>query len=145
MRQMINSTDDIIGVDYGAKRIGIARVSPVAKIGEPLTVLNATEETVLEQIQSIITEYDAQACVVGLPRGLDGQDTEQTAQCKAFAEMLKNHMSTPVYMIDEAGSSKAAQQRIADTGSGAGLDAVAAAVFVEDFVNHHDKDLLLVR
>jgi len=142
---MINNTDDIIGIDYGAKRIGVARVSPVVKIGEPLIVLNATEETVLDQIQAIVTEHDAQACVVGLPRGLDGQDTEQTLHCRTFAAVLQKHVTVPVFMIDEAGSSKAAQQRIADTDSEAGLDAVAAAVFVEDFVHHRDKDLLLVR
>lgn len=140
---MINNTDDIIGIDYGAKRIGVARISPVAKIGQPLFVIDATDKA-LEQIQSIVTEYGAQACVVGLPRGLDGQETDQTKQCREFTNTLKQHVTVPVYMIDEAGSSKAAQQRIIDTGTKAALDAVAAAIFVEDFVNHRNSELLLV-
>jgi putative Holliday junction resolvase len=141
---MINSTDDILGIDYGAKRIGIARISPVAKIGQPLVVIEANDSA-MEQIQAIVSEYGAQACVVGLPRGLDGQDTDQTRQCEDFSKQLNQYLSVPVYMIDEAGSSKVAQQRIDETDSKAGLDAVAAAVFVEDFINHQDNELLLVQ
>lgn len=143
---MINSTDDIVGLDYGAKRIGVARISPVAKIGEPLSVVDATSETVFDQISEIAAQHDAQAFVVGLPRGLDGQETQQTKECHQFAQKLAgSKVALPVYCVDEAGSSKAAEQRIADTGVDAPLDAVAAAVFVEDFVSHRDKESLLVQ
>ncbi len=141
---MINKTDDILGIDYGAKRIGIARISPVARIAEPLTTIDATDSTVYDQIQDIMQQYSTQACVVGLPRGLDGQDTEQTVICRQFASKLQENLGVSVYLIDEAGSSQEARQRIHDTGDQTGIDAVAAAVFVEDFINFPNPEQLLV-
>lgn len=136
---MINNTDDIISLDYGLKRIGVARVSPIVKIAEPLAVIDAQSDDVVSQISSVVSQNEAQAVVIGLPRGLDGQETEQTSLTRDFAQDIAVKLECPVYMVDEAGSTQAAKDRIAQSSSDAPLDSVAAAVIAEDFVQHSDK------
>ena len=133
----------VIGLDVGERRIGVARVHPIVKIAEPLAVINTADGDQYEAVQAVIAEHQADGVVVGLPRGLDGQETAQTAYCRNFARELKEHVAVPVYLIDEAGSSKEADERL-KVNPGASRDSVAAAVFLEDFIVDKNQQSLLL-
>jgi putative holliday junction resolvase len=123
-------------LDVGEKRIGIARINSLAKIPEPLDPINVLEETdVVSRINSILKDYDAFAVVVGLPRGLDGQETSQTRSSIEFAKKVKSSLDTKVYMIDEAGTSKSADEIIKNNQS-LSRDSVSACIILEDFINY---------
>jgi putative Holliday junction resolvase len=130
-----------IGLDVGERRIGVGRINEFAKISEALEVINTENVDVLEEIKSVIIEHQAEGIVVGLPRGLDGQETDQTKYCIEFANSLKSELSIPVYMIDEAGTSLAADERISKSNE-ISRDSVAAAILLEDFVSHTNKQEL---
>lgn len=133
----------IIGLDIGEKRIGVARISTVAKIAEPLEVIETSSQDVTGKIKQVINEYQADAVVAGLPRGLDGQETAQTKYCQDFARQLATELTVPVYMIDEAGTSKEADARIGAS-TNISRDSMAAAILLEDFVYYKNQDLLRV-
>lgn len=135
-----NKNYSYIGLDVGERRIGVARINDMVGIAEPLDVIDATESEVIDNIRSTVSIHQADAIVVGLPRGLDGQETEQTVYCREFALDLKNKMQIPVYMIDEAGTSLAADDIIAKTKNNFSRDSVAAAIMLEDFVTHKNKE-----
>jgi putative holliday junction resolvase len=130
-----------IGLDVGERRIGVGRINEYAKISEALDVINTENTDVIESIKLIISEHQADGIVVGLPRGLDGQETDQTKYCIEFAQSLKSKLSIPVYMIDEAGTSLAADERILKSNE-ISRDSVAAAILLEDFVSHTNKQEL---
>jgi putative Holliday junction resolvase len=130
-----------IGLDVGERRIGVGRINEFAKISEALDVINTENTEVLESIKLIISEHQADGVVVGLPRGLDGQETDQTKYCIEFAHSLKPAITIPVYMIDEAGTSLAADERISKSNE-ISRDSVAAAILLEDFVSHTNKQEL---
>jgi len=140
---MKNSLEhDIIGVDYGEVRIGVARINPIVGIAEPLTVLSHISETkVFEALEEIRRQYNADRYVVGLPRGLDGQDTAQTAVCRQFALLLRSTTKVDVYVIDEAGTTEQAKIR---QRPGQAIDAVAAGILLEDYVHHPHPEGLRV-
>ncbi len=138
-----NSGRTIIGIDVGERRIGVARIHSVVKIAEPLQPIETAKQNATEEIGRVIEEYGADAIVVGLPRGLDGQETAQTSYCREFAEKLSIDIKTPVYMIDEAGTSKAADERIGNNKS-ISRDSVAAAILLEDFANYSNQELLRI-
>ena len=72
----------VLGIDYGEKRIGIARASRVARLPEPLlTITNSGDVTT--KIKQLASEEDATTLVVGLPRSLEGVDTEQTIDSRS--------------------------------------------------------------
>ena len=139
---MING--EIIGLDYGSVRIGVARINSVAKPSQPLEPIIANnDDTILLAVNKLITNPDAVAIVVGLPRSLEGQDTDQTRSAQAFARKIQTATRVPVYMIDEAGTSKVARERIGEK-KNQSIDSAAAAILLEDFINARDTELLRV-
>ena len=57
---------NILALDVGQVRIGVAVASLVAKMPRPLTTINSSSE-VYADIQKLADEQDAQIIVVGLP------------------------------------------------------------------------------
>jgi len=131
-----NSTGSILALDVGDKRVGVARASLIARLPKPLTTLLRGEDF-FRELQRVVTEEDAAALVVGLPRGLDGQTTAQTRATEAFVAELKRHIDRPVHLQDEALTSKQARAEL-DAGKKqyrrGDIDALAATYILEDFL-----------
>jgi putative Holliday junction resolvase len=134
---------NVIGLDVGSKRIGVARVNTVVKLPEPLKHIEVEKQDAFQSIQLLISEHEASAIVCGLPRGLDGQETAQTAISREFALKLKEFTNIPIYMIDEAGTSKEADIRLAGNSS-ISRDSMAACIILEDFIAQDNSEALLV-
>ena len=141
MTQTQSDFVEYISLDYGSKHIGVARINTAVRIAEALAPIDNSRD-VISQISSVINEHKSTGLVIGLPRGLDGQETDQTNEAKAFAEDVKSAVDIPVFMIDEAGSSAKAQERIGTDKTS--LDSAAAGVIAEDFVAFSDKDSLRI-
>lgn len=127
--------DQILALDVGSKRLGVALANGVARLPRPLTTLDA-ETDVLAQLERIIRDEAVGRLVVGLPRGLDGQETAQTASVRAFAKSLAR-FNLPVHLQDEALTSRKAESELAARGkvyNKADVDALAATYILEDFL-----------
>lgn len=117
----------------GSKRVGIARGSSLARIAQPLAVVPAGQAVAkLSELAS-----GADAIVVGLPRGLDGQETGQTALVRQWVVQAKAEIDRPFYWQDEALTSVTAE---AKGGLTAEVDAEAALVILQDFLNSAEED-----
>lgn len=128
----MNKPTTLLGLDVGQKRIGVARGSSLARLASPLMVVNVDGKE-LAQLGSLITQEGAAALVVGLPRGLDGQDTAQTATVREFAKSLDS-LGLPVYWQDEAGTTKQAEAEAG--GRATNIDARAAAIILQDYLDN---------
>jgi putative holliday junction resolvase len=123
-----------LGIDYGATRIGLALADDQAKLAHPLTTVTAAALA-----DTIKREGPFDAVVVGLPRGLDGQETAQTLAVRRFCDDVlwrKLHID-PVFQ-DEAGTSALAEERLQESGKKydkADIDAEAAAIILQDYVD----------
>lgn len=126
-----------LGFDYGAKRIGTAvgqRITGTATALCTLAAHNGTPDW--ERISALLEEWRPDALVVGLPRHADGTDSEITRAARAFAQQLEGRYRLPVYLMDERLSSQAAARLQQDgTGSSAGIDAVAARIILQDWLD----------
>lgn len=131
---------ELIGLDVGEKNIGVARVNTLAKIAEPLKEIKAGPEA-FSDVLTAVQEHGAVAVIIGLPRGLDGQETAQTAKIKQFTADFAKQTELPIYMIDEAGSTKEAEKRLVSNPN-ASIDSLAATVFLEDFVSSSKQSLM---
>jgi putative holliday junction resolvase len=123
-----------LGIDYGHKRIGIATADSEAKLATPLGAVGSHELADLIQ-----REGPFEAVVVGLPRGLDGQETAQTLAVRRFTDDVlgRTHGVDPVFQ-DEAGTSGVAEDRLAESGkpyTKADIDAEAAAIILQDYLD----------
>jgi len=122
---------EIIGLDLGLKRTGVARLNTVARIAEPLKPIDM-DDGLVTKLSAVVAEHETQAIVAGMPRGLNGQETEQTAWAQKIVEELRAAFEIPVFTIDEAATTKFAEERAFKDQS---IDSVAATIIVEDFVN----------
>ena len=126
----INLSGDLIGLDLGKSRTGVARINVHARIAEPLDEIAMSGQFV-DQVACIVKDYEAACIVAGVPRGLNGQETEQTKWALEMIAQLQDVLSVPVFSVDEAGTTKAAEERVRP---GQSVDSVAASIIVEDFL-----------
>jgi len=131
----------VLALDVGAKRIGVAIANAMARIASPLTTLDATQTTA-EGIAMLVDEHKAIALCIGLPRGLDGQETDQTRAVRAFADEVRKKVSVAVYLQDEAVTSRQAEAELQARGKPyvkGDIDALAATYILEDFLQAHKE------
>lgn len=132
-----NSNKNILAFDVGDSRIGVAAASHIARLARPLGVLN-NNETVWEQIAQLIKTENAGVLVVGLPRSLQGKDTEQTRIVRSFASKLKQNTGFDVILQDEALTSRQAEAELHSRGkpfAKGDVDALAATYILEDYLS----------
>lgn len=128
-----------LGIDFGLKRIGLALSDPQGKMALAYqTLYKENREQIFASILQIINEKKVEALVVGLPYGLDGQETLSTKQAKNFSQSLQSRTGLPVYTFNEALSSQEAQSRLKAAGTKSKkikeiLDQEAAAIILESF------------
>ena len=135
-----HNPQEFLGVDVGGSRIGIARGSSRARIAEPLKTVDAKHAISL--LQSIAKDNHAQGLVIGLPRGLDGQETPQTTAVRAWTAKAKSQIGLPFYWQDEALTSHQAKQGQSISNQ-ADIDAGAAAIILQDFLDTPDDQRVL--
>jgi putative Holliday junction resolvase len=138
-----NSTTpaSVISIDYGLKRIGIALASYEANIASPLITLD-NDDKFTESLSKLIEDNNVNQLVVGLPRGLDGQDTSQTKAAEDFAAALVSRLNLPTDMQDESLTSVKAKEELEARGSNYDrreIDSLAASYILSDWLLGHGK------
>lgn len=136
-----NQSSTIIGLDVGGRRIGVAVASLSARLAGPLMTLE-NKEDIYEQIAILVEQVIATRIIVGLPRGLDGQETAQTLQVREFVDKLKWRVSIPIELQDEALTSRQAEEEFRQRGidySKADVDSLAATYILDDYLFGHPE------
>jgi putative Holliday junction resolvase len=125
----------IIALDVGEKRIGVAMGNSISRLPAPLMTLD-NDKKALQSLLELVGKHNANAIVVGLPRGLNGQETAQTRVIHEFIILLKENTNLPIYSQDEALTSKKAEKELKDRGvryNKGDVDALAATYILEDY------------
>lgn len=142
-------TGRALAVDLGTKRIGLALSDASGTLARPFKTLRVTPEGALSLV---VAEVDALSrdgeglavVVIGVPGHLDGRPSDETRRARAFIDQLRRRVSIPVVGEDERLTSREAEQRLAVHERDwrkrkAQLDAAAAAVFLQDFLDRGDQ------
>jgi putative pre-16S rRNA nuclease len=138
----------VLAIDVGERRIGLAISDVTRTLARPLMTLKVTSraeavERVAAEIANLIAEDDGLGMVVvGLPVRLDGSANEQTPRVAAFIEALKVRTTIPILTADERLTSREAESLLAERTRDwrerkARLDAAAAAVILQDYLEAH--------
>ena len=137
----------ILALDVGRRRVGLAISDPSAMLARPLMTIDVSGtdpvDRVATEIERLVAEDDGLAAVVvGLPRRLDGAASDQTAAVEQFIARLAARVPVPITTEDERLSSREAESRLALRERDwrkrkAQLDAAAAAVILQDYLDRH--------
>lgn len=115
-----------LAFDFGTRTTGVASGNTLTGQATPLCSLALQGDARLEAIGKLITEWQPDALVVGVPFHPDGAAHVNTRRARAFAAELQARFELPVHLTDERYTTTAARE------SGArDLDAAAAALILE--------------
>jgi putative Holliday junction resolvase len=101
---------NILAVDYGEKRVGLAIADENLKIPLILKpIIGKTEKQVLEDIAKICQEKDVKKIVVGLPLSFDFKENPKCQKIRKFAEKIKELVKVEIVFENEVFSTEAAK------------------------------------
>jgi putative Holliday junction resolvase len=136
----------VLAIDVGGRRVGLAISDRTRTLARPLETIVVTSETdavdrVARRIDELAAEEDGvTTIVVGLPARLDGSASNATPVVIKFIDALKRRTHVPIVTEDERLTSREAESRLAANERDwrrrkAKLDAAAAAIFLQDYLD----------
>ena len=92
----------LLGIDLGAKRIGIGICDEYRKIATPYGTINKTNiEDFIKKLKEIISENDIKGIIIGNPINMDGTLGKSSQSAKDTANNLSNFIDIPICLWDE--------------------------------------------
>ena len=121
----------VMAFDYGTRRIGVAVGNTLTKLGQPLkTITEPNTDVLFKVIQDLITEWQPNRLVVGLPCHPDGTEHEMSQKARRFGNQLSGRFQLPVDWVDERYTSAVLE---GDPDMRDNLDAQSAALILEQY------------
>jgi len=130
----------ILGIDYGAKRVGLAATDPLQIIANALTTVRKID--LFDYLSDYFEKEEVEAIVVGEPKQRDGSASEIESEIKGFVRNFKKkYPNIEVISHDERFTSSMAQQSLIDSGLKKKdrqkkelVDQVAAAIILNSYL-----------
>lgn len=135
-----------MGLDVGDARVGVAISDELGITAQPHSTLKRSsgDKSLLKQIHGILEELSIKKVIVGLPLGLDGNETEQTKKTRAFAQLLEQSLlsaglAVEIDFQDERLSSVEAERILQDkklrnSDRRAAVDRMAASILLRSYL-----------
>jgi putative Holliday junction resolvase len=127
-----------LAIDYGERRIGIAKSDNSRLIASPVVTLDNSESTsnVYSAIKDIVTESNAMLVYIGLPLHLSGKESASSEKARVFAGILKQHLPQEIQirLLDERLTTSSAVGELKNAGlksSRESIDQLAAVKILE--------------
>ena len=131
----------VLGLDIGARRIGVAVSDPGGRVATPLKVLDARVlARDITPLRRVVEDYEVDLIVAGLPLTLAGEEGPQATEVRRRAEELACLLRLPLELWDERLSTSEAARTMSASGvsardSKAAVDTVAAALILQGFLD----------
>ena len=128
-----------LAIDYGERRIGIAKSDNSRLIASPVVTLDNSESTsnVYSAIKDIVKESNAMLVYIGLPLHLSGKESASSEKARVFAGLLKQHLPQEVQirLLDERLTTSSAVGELKNAGLKGSRDSIdqLAAVKILEF------------
>ena|SRR5690242_5579609 len=136
-----NSSGRILGLDVGARRIGIAISDPLGITAQGISTLQRRNRRYdIVELRKLIAEHGIREIVVGNPLRMSGQTGTQAEKMGDFARHLKDEFSLPVHLWDERLSTAEAHRLLDETGIRDSrrkevIDKMAAVLILQSFLD----------
>lgn len=128
-------TGRILGIDWGARRVGLAVSDPSQEFVFVRPQLEYKNEPVVEKIVKIATAEQSVGIVIGLPIRSDGTESDTTLSVRKFANELSGQVDLPIIFVDESLSSFEAGENLSGIRNKKNvLDSESAKVILENAI-----------
>ena len=128
-----------LGIDYGTKRIGLAKSDPSGILSTPFETLSSKNDPFLdsELIIEKLTEINAECLVIGLPLNMNGTSGEMVRKVRKLIFSIRKKSSVPIKEWDERLTSVQATKIINTKKNKMGrssVDSISAALILESYL-----------
>jgi putative Holliday junction resolvase len=137
-----NTKPRVLGLDVGARRIGVAISDPLGITAQGLETLHRkNKKHDFSHLYRVIRDYDVKEIVVGLPLRMSGVEGIQAEKIQAFADDLRKHFRLPVHLWDERLTSAEANRLLRETDlsiekRGQAVDRMAAILILQGWMEN---------
>ncbi len=134
---MAESVKTVIGFDFGTDWIGVAVGQTLTRQASPQHAIKNNDWAAIEKL---LSAWQPQLLIVGLPLNMRGESQEITARARRFARQLEGRFHLPVEMIDERLTTREAYQIAIENQrkkSKTDIDCLAAALITESWLQQH--------
>lgn len=126
-----------IGVDLGARRVGIAVADEIGALAHARPYLDGRDVgQLLNALHELAKTEAIDTFVLGLPKSMNGSEGIAARKARRFAAQLAKHTGAKVEFLDERLSSVQATSRLREQGLDARqmkgrIDSAAAAILLQ--------------
>jgi len=132
----------VLGIDYGAKRIGVSLSDPLEIIASPLVTLE-NAAGVMDEIRNIIRRETVRLVIVGMPLNLKGQKGRKAVEVEDFCDRLRSEIDCAVLPWDERFTTTMAKRSMIAGGVRRNdrramegrIDSTAAAILLQSYLD----------
>lgn len=131
----------VLAIDHGTVRMGIAISDELKMIAQPLEFIPAEPFSgFLDRIKFLLSEYEVELLLLGMPRNMDGSYGDASIKVKEFEAILKKITTIPIKTFDERLTSVQAnraltQGRVKKKKKRKNVDAMAAAILLQSYLD----------
>lgn len=131
---------EFLAIDYGTRRIGVAKSDPMGIIASALTTLEVkSQKDALAKILALIEEYKPNGIVFGYPLLKSGDKSDKCREIDKFINKLQENYTGKLFRVDEHASSIEATKILHAHGQKVGkdkkrIDRLAAVIILERFL-----------
>ncbi len=135
-----------LGLDVGAKRIGVAVSDELGLTAQPVLTLerkrNPRDD--LRSLARLARRFEVAGIVVGRPLHLSGEQSVRADKTEAFAAELGTLTALPIHLWDERLTTHEAHRILYEAGRGRQehrkvVDQVAATLILQSFLNNREQ------
>ncbi|QRN38838.1 Holliday junction resolvase RuvX [Pectobacterium carotovorum] len=129
----------ILAFDFGTKSIGVAIGQEITGTARALTSFKAQEGIPdWQKVEKLLSEWQPDLVVVGLPLNMDGTEQPLTARAQKFANRLHGRFGVAIELHDERLSTVEARADLFERGGFKALDkgsvdAASAVIILESW------------
>ncbi len=129
-----------LGIDYGAKKTGLALSDEDGTMGFPKEVV-FTDGKLVEYLGKLIAKESVGAVVIGESKSLSGADNPIAEAVRALAKTITEYYGTPVFFESETFTTQEARRLpTGERVSGGIVDAAAAALILTSYLSRNDHN-----
>lgn len=136
------ATGRLLGVDPGARRIGLALSDESQLLAQPLTTLTRRtgRRFPMGRLIALAKEREVVGVVVGLPLDADGSEGKPARAARALAGEIARHSGLTAELWDERFTTARALQAVREMGGTtrgreADVDALAATLLLQHYLD----------
>jgi len=136
----VSENRTFIAIDYGNRRVGLAKSDPTGTIASALATLEVkSPKDALAQLKAIIEEYLPDGLVIGYPLLKSGDKSKKCIEIDSFVAKLQDIYNGPIHKVDEHHTSQEATAVIHAHGKKSGkdkkrIDRLAAVIILQRYL-----------